>query len=73
MQGLKELKVEGLELKACLLLSFGNTMASLTPPHPHFLPPPPSFVAPNSPAVSLDRSCLTLFLLHGRSSLPGLI
>lgn len=29
MQGLKELKVEGLELKACLLLLFG-TVASLT-------------------------------------------
>lgn len=51
MQGLKELKVEGLELKACLLLSFGNSLASLTPTHPP------------STAVSLDDSCF--FLLHG--------
>lgn len=30
MQGLKELKVEGLELKACLLLFSGSSLASLT-------------------------------------------
>lgn len=30
MQGLKELKVEGLELTACLLLFSGSSLASLT-------------------------------------------
>lgn len=30
MQGLKELKVEGLELAACLLLFSGSSLASLT-------------------------------------------
>lgn len=30
MQGLKELKVEGLELAACLLVFSGSTLASLT-------------------------------------------
>lgn len=34
MQGLKELKVVGLELTACLLLFSGSNMASLTPPLP---------------------------------------
>lgn len=38
MQGLKELKVEGLELTACLLLFSGSSMASLTPLPPHSYP-----------------------------------
>lgn len=55
MQGLKELKVEGLELTACLLLFSGSSMASLAPPprlptHTPLLPPP---VAPNTTAASL--------------------
>lgn len=43
MQGLKELKVEGLELTACLLLLSGSSMASLTIPMPH---PPTSPLIP---------------------------
>lgn len=38
MQGLKELKVEGLELTACLLLFSGSSMASLTPCLPTHTP-----------------------------------
>lgn len=60
MQGLKELKVEGLELTACLLLSSGSSMASLTltasPLTPLRPPPPP--VAPNTTAVSLRAPSL---------------
>lgn len=46
MQGLKELKVEGLELTACLLLSSGSRMVSLTLLPPHSSVPPP--VDPNT-------------------------
>lgn len=63
MQGLKELKVEGLELTACLLLFSGSSMASLTPlpTHTPLLPPP---VAPNTTAVSLPAPvCMILLSL----------
>lgn len=76
MQGLKELKVEGLELTACLLLFSGSSMASLTP-HPLLpnsypsvaLPP----VAPNTTAVSLRApsvNCI-MILLFAWSSLTS--
>lgn len=76
MQGLKELKVEGLELTACLLLFSGSSMASLTlppfpspclPTHTPLLPPP---VAPNtySHVFACSRSELRndpfFFFLH---------
>lgn len=51
MQGLKELKVEGLELTACLLLSSGSRMVSLTPLPPRSSVPPS--VDPNTTAMSL--------------------
>lgn len=76
MQGLKELKVEGLELTACLLLSSGSSMASLTlPASPliSFCTPP---VPPNTTAVSLrapSLNCVTTLLLHDLPALPVLI
>lgn len=54
MQGLKELKVEGLELTACLLLFSGSSMASLTLQHSLYsYPSVPSPVAPHATVVSL--------------------
>lgn len=55
MQGLKELKVEGLELTACLLLSSGSSMTSLTParsPLTPLYPPPDSSVVDDTTATS---------------------
>lgn len=58
MQGLKELKVEGLELAACLLVFSGSSLASLTllfllTLHPS---PPPLPVVPTKPCI-----CVLLF------------
>lgn len=77
MQGLKELKVEGLELAACLLVFSGSSLASLTllflltlhPPPPHPTPPPHSPVAPTKPCI-----CVLLFAwssLHVLIQLSG--
>lgn len=76
MQGLKELKVEGLELTACLLLFSGSSMASLTPLPPHSYPSVPPPVAPNTTDVSLRApsvNCVMIVLLHDLPSLPVLI
>lgn len=59
MQGLKELKVEGLELAACLLVFSGSSLASLTllfllTLHPPFPVAPPTHKA-------LSCICVLLF------------
>lgn len=56
MQGLKELKVEGLELTACLLLSSGSSMTSLTHTASPLTPLEVCPVAPNTTAVSLPAT-----------------
>lgn len=67
MQGLKELKVEGLELTACLLLFSGSSMASLTP-YPASL-----LISLCIPSCSLHHQSLRALVCMILPSLPVLI
>lgn len=63
MQGLKELKVEGLELAACLLVFSGSSLASLTLLFLLTLHPPPFPVAPPYPQSLVLYLCAPLCMI----------
>lgn len=72
MQGLKELKVEGLELAACLLVFSGSSLASLTPPLPPYsAPPPPPFRSPHKALYLCASLCMAFSSLHVLIQLTG--
>lgn len=75
MQGLKELKVEGLELKACILLFSGSSMASLTLYLPTLTPLCPLLLPLTTKLCLLwcQSGLCNLLLLHGHLLLPVFI
>lgn len=68
MQGLKELKVEGLELAACLLVFSGSSLAPLT--LLFLLPLHPPAVAPTKPCICVLLFAWSSLLFTFRSNSP---
>ena len=69
MQGLKELKVEGLELAACLLVFSGSSLASLTLLFLFTLHPPSC--STHKALYLCVPLCMTFFCLHVLIQLTG--